>query len=148
MKQKLSIAFFVILVAVSQFLSVASAGDKKPLVLRKIMQDMGENMQSITDGISREDWELVKSRARLIAEHPKPPFGEKLRILSFVGTDTRKFKKLDEKTHDAAVILEQAATEQDGAAVIQSFFHLQNSCLECHQKFRKPFLQKFYDQNP
>lgn len=94
------------------------AGNAKPLALRKIMQDMGKNMQVITDGISREDWEMVARAAPLIADHPQPPLAEKMRILGFVGSDTGKFKGHDEKTHQAAQALEQAAMRSDGQAVI------------------------------
>lgn len=116
----------------------------KPLALRKIMQDMGKNMQAITDGVSREDWEMVARVAPLIADHPQPPLVEKVRILSFVGSDTSKFKSHDEKTHQAARELEQAAARSDGQSVISSFATLQNSCLACHQSFRKPFVEHFY----
>ncbi len=123
----------------------ADDADKtKPLALRKIMQDLGKNMQGITDGISREDWEIVRKLAPLIADHPQPPLVEKMRILSFIGADTGKFKGHDEKTHLAARALEQAAARSDGQAVISSFATLQNSCLACHQSFRKPFVEHFY----
>ncbi len=59
------------------------------------MQDLGKNMQAITDGISREDWELVEKAASQVADHPRPPFGEKVRILGFVGTNVSKFKGYD-----------------------------------------------------
>lgn len=121
-------------------------GKTGPLALRKIMQDMGKNMQAITDGISREDWDMVARVAPLIADHPQPPLTEKMRILSFVGSDAGKFRSYDEKTHQAAQALEQAAVRSDGKAVISSFATLQNSCLACHQSFRKPFLEHFYVQ--
>lgn len=125
----------------------ANDADKaKPLALRKIMQDMGKNMHDITDGISREDWEMVARVAPLIADHPQPPLAEKMRILSFFGSDAGKFKSLDERTHQAARALEQAAVRSDGQAVISSFATLQNSCLACHQSFRKPFVEHFYVQ--
>ncbi len=118
----------------------------KPLALRKIMQDMGKNMQVITDGISREDWEMVAKVAPLIADHPQPPMAEKMRILSFIGSDAGKFKSHDEKTHQAAQALGQAAVRGDGPSVISSFATLQNSCLACHQSFRKPLVEHFYGQ--
>ena len=120
--------------------------EAKPLALRRIMQDLGKSMQVITDGISREDWELVAKTAPLIADHPQPPLVEKLRILSFVGADAGKFKGHDEKTHQAARELRQAATRQDGPAVVAAFASLQNSCLACHRSFRKPFKEHFYDK--
>lgn len=116
----------------------------KPMALRKIMRDLGKNMQVVTDGISREDWELVARTAPLIAEHPQPPLAEKTRILAFVGTDVGKFRANDHKTHQAAQALRQAATQQDGPAVISSFATLQASCLACHQSFRKSFQAHFY----
>lgn len=123
-----------------------NADKAKPLALRKIMQDLGKNMQAITDGISREDWEMVAKIAPLIADHPQPPMGEKMRILSFIGADAGKFKGHDEKSSLAAQELRQAAARSDGQSVISSFATLQNSCLACHQSFRKPFLEHFYGQ--
>jgi len=120
------------------------AGKGTPLALRKIMQDMGKNMQLITDGISREDWEKVAKVAPLLADHPQPPLTEKMRILSFAGSDVGKFKSHDKKTYHAAQELEQAALRGDGQSVISSFATLQNSCLACHQRFRKRFLEHFY----
>lgn len=116
----------------------------KPLALRKIMQEMGKSMQAMTDGISREDWEVVARMAPLIANHPQPPLAEKLRILSFVGSEAGQFKGYDEKISQAAQALEQAAMRSNGQTVISSFAALQNSCLACHQSFRKPFVEHFY----
>jgi len=126
----------------------ADGTDKtKPLVLRKIMRDLGKNMQDIADGISREDWKMVGQIAPLVADHPKPPLAEKMRILKFAGADASKFKGHDEKVHQAARTLEQAAVLSNGQAVISAFATLQNGCLACHQSFRKPFLEHFYGQH-
>lgn len=119
----------------------------EPMALRKIMQGMGENMQAITDGIAHEDWEIVEKIATLLAEHPQPPVLEKMRILKFIGTDVSKFREYDEKTQQAAMALEQAASRGDGQAVISTFATLQNNCLACHQSFRKPFVEHFYAQH-
>ena len=51
-------------------LSVSHAQAAEPLELQKVMKELGKNMQVITDGISREDWELVAKTAPLIAAHP------------------------------------------------------------------------------
>ena len=40
----------------------------------------------------------------------------------------------------------RAVRRSDGQAVIASFETLQNSCLACHQDFRKPFVEHFYGQ--
>ena len=144
MKKTLITTGTTIIMLTSQQLPDAFAETVKPLALRKIIQDLGQHMQSITDGISREDWEWIGITSARIADHPTPPFGEKLRILSFVGSDVSKFKSYDGKTHDAAILLGEAATQKDAQAVIQAFSNLQHSCMECHQTFRKRFLEKFY----
>ncbi len=138
---------FVLSCACGQVLAESTGESVEPLALRKIMQDLGKNMQAITDGISREDWEQVEKIAPQVADHPQPPFGEKIRILSFVGTEVSKFKDYDGKTHDAALVLEDSARNKDGQAVISAFSALQSTCLACHQNFRKAFTQHFYGQD-
>ncbi|MEI6333918.1 MAG: cytochrome c [Methylococcaceae bacterium] len=123
-----------------------NASGVKPLELRRIMQELGKDMQAITDSISHEDWQQVAKIAPLIAEHPQPPLGEKMRILAFIGTDASKFESHDEITHQTARALEQVAARNDGSGVISAFATLQNSCLACHQSFRKPFVEHFYGQ--
>ncbi|MBZ0097327.1 MAG: cytochrome c [Sulfuricella sp.] len=116
----------------------------EPLALQKVMKDLGKNMQTITDGISREDWELVEKTAPLIADHPQPPMMEKMRIMSFVGTNMGKFKAHDGETHDQAQAAGKAAKAKDGPGVILAFQKLQTSCYNCHSEFRKPFVVHFY----
>jgi cytochrome c556 len=116
----------------------------KPLILRSIMSDLGTNMQAITLAIAREDWSQVTESALLIADHPKPPITEKVRILSFAGKKMRQFKSYDDKTHNAALKLSQIAKEKDGYHIITVFSDLQKTCLGCHQKFRHSFQQHFY----
>lgn len=116
----------------------------EPLVLQKVMKDLGKNMQTITDGISRGDWELVEKTAPLIADHPQPPMTEKMRIMSFMGTNMGKFKAHDGETHDQAQAVGKAAKAKDGPGVILAFQKLQTSCYNCHSEFRKPFVEHFY----
>ncbi len=140
--QKNFLIIMVILVATCNQAFAETTHDS--LELQKIMKDMGKNMQVIVDGISREDWKLIEKTAPLIADHPQPSLGEKIRILAFVGTDVSKFKGHDEKTHEAARILGESAAREDGYAVISDFSALQNTCLMCHQRFRKSFQEHFY----
>lgn len=118
--------------------------DADALELRRIMQDMGKHMQLITDAISREDWTAIAEPADLIAEHPQPPFSEKLRILSFIGSQVSEFKGFDSGTHEAAKKLGQLAATQDGNSIIDQFTVLQKNCLACHQTFRDSFKEHFY----
>lgn len=125
-------------------LSISHAQAAEPLELQKVMKELGRNMQVITDGISREDWELVAKTAPLIAAHPQPPVSEKMRIMKFMGPEMSKFKAFDGVTHEAAHGLEHAAHEKDGQKVIAAFQQVQTSCLNCHQTFRGKFVEHFY----
>lgn len=102
----------------------AWAGDAtqvEPLALRKIMQELGRNMQAITGAISQEEWVQVVQLAPKVAAHPEPPLTEKMRILAYLGADATKFRNFDAQTHEAALAMKLAAVSSDGKAVIQSF---------------------------
>ena len=122
------------------------ATDVKPLALRKIKQELGRIMQAISGAISQEDWTLVAKLAPTVAAPPAPPLTEKMRILTYLGTNAAKFRGFDEKTHEAAHAMEQAAERGEGTAVIQAYARVQESCLGCHQSFRKSFVEHFYGQ--
>lgn len=121
-----------------------SGADEEPLELRKIMRELGQDMQATTDAISREDWARVAAIAPAIAEHPQPPMGEKVRILAFVGSNVSRFRAFDGQTHEAANRMAVAAARKDGAGVIAAFADIQTGCLGCHQAFRKSFVGHFY----
>ncbi|MEO6976013.1 MAG: cytochrome C [Gallionella sp.] len=125
-------------------LIMTNAQAEEPLELRKVMKGLGKNMQIVTDGISREDWALVESTSHLIAEHPQPPLAERVRIMSFMGTNMGKFKGFDGQTHESANEMVMAAREKNGQKVISIFQKLQSSCLACHQAFRSAFVENFY----
>ena len=128
----------------SLIFAATSAQAAEPLELQKIMKDLGKHMQTVTDGISREDCKLVENTAPLIADPPQPPLTEKMRIMAFMGTNMGKFKSFDEQTHEAAQEMAKAAQNKDGQKVIASFQKVQSSCLGCHQAFRSPFVENFY----
>jgi len=127
-------------------ISVCGQAHAEPLEIQKIMKGLGEDMQKVTDGISREDWGLVEVAALRIADHPRPPLEERQRIMGFIGADAAKFKSNDKKTHETARVLAKAAGREDGQAVIAAFATLQESCLTCHQNFRQSLQQHFYGQ--
>ena len=124
--------------------AAATAQAAEPLELQQVMKDLGKHMQTVTDSISREDWDTVAKIAPQIAEHPQPPLTEKLRIMKFMGAGMSRFKAFDGKTHAAAEELAQSAREKNGQKVVDSFHKLQSACLGCHQEFRAPFVAHFY----
>lgn len=82
----------------------------EPLEFQKMMKELGKNMQTVTDGISREDWKLEGTTAPLIAKHPQPPLVKKQRIISLMGAKMSKFKTFDMQAHDVVTKLGVSAT--------------------------------------
>ncbi|ACV27439.1 cytochrome c [Kangiella koreensis] len=123
---------------------VDEKSDAEPMALRLIMQDLELNMQRIASAIIREDLAAVAELAPLVADHEQPPMTEKMRILSFMGTEAGTFKSLDGVTHDTAMMLKEVAEKNDGDAVIKTYADLLQSCVACHQKFKQPFVNHFY----
>jgi len=143
-QQTLKPALIILLSFLLSAHSGSSQAEEEPLMLRQIMRDMGTEMQVIVDAISRENWKTVETSALKIASHPQPPFTEKLRILSFSGSNISQFKQYDSNTHNIAKQLSQTANEKDSYGVTSAFYDLQNACLACHQHFRKAFIKHFY----
>jgi cytochrome c556 len=123
---------------------LASAGATKPLALRSVMERLGRDMQSATGAISKEEWAAVAELAPKIANHAEPPASEKIRIVSWLGSEAGKFRSFDKQAHEAASAMGEAAKRRDGQAVIAAFSRVQQSCLGCHQSFRSSFVENFY----
>ena len=117
---------------------------KNAMVLRQIMQELDNNMQLTNHAISREDWDVVAKTALLIAEHPEPPFSEKLRIMMFFGRDISRLKQLDGQTHQAAKNLATEAKTGNRQNIMRSINTLEQSCTNCHQQFKNAFVKHFY----
>lgn len=117
----------------------------KATALRTVMVKLGREMQDVTAAISKEDWARVAELAPMIANHAEPPPAEKIRILSWLGSDAAKFRGFDRQVHDAANTMMNAAKRRDGEAVVLSFSKVQQHCLGCHQAFRQPFIAHFYE---
>ncbi len=137
-------ALAVVLLASAATVCAQAAEPAAPMALRNIMVQLGRDMQAVVGAISTEDWTQVVHLAPEIAWHPEPPLSEKMRILTWLGTDAGRFRGFDGEVHDAAVAMGEAATRGDGQAVITAFAKVQQGCLACHQSFRKPFTEHFY----
>lgn len=142
-RPRASIVVLILALLGSTLIPSASVATE-PLALRKIMSDLGKQMQSITDGLARDEYADIGKAAMAIAEHPQPPLSQKVRILGFVGTRIARFKAYDARTHDLALAIAEAARHKDTPAAIDAFRALQLSCHGCHQEFRRPFVEHFY----
>ena len=139
-----TVSLSVLLATFATALGAQSVEAAKPMALRTIMERLGRDMQVVTGAISKEDWPLVAELAPRIAKHAEPPMSEKMRILAWLGADAGKFRGLDRQVHDAATAMGEAAQRNDGQAVIAAFSKTQQSCLACHQSYRRSFVEKFY----
>ncbi|HEX7380944.1 MAG TPA: cytochrome c [Nevskiaceae bacterium] len=119
------------------------AGAPTPMALREIMEQLGQDMQAVTGAIAVEDWAKVAELAPKIADHQAPPLAEKMRILAWLKTDAMKFRGYDRQVHGDAEAMSEAAKRGDGKAVIANFAKVQQSCLACHENFRKSFVAHF-----
>lgn len=124
-----------------------AAEASRPVGLQGVMQQLGRDVQAVAGAISIEDWSTVARLAPMIARHPEPPLGEKVRILAWLGSDAGRFRKFDGQVHDAAMAMGAAAERQDGDGVIAAFANTQRSCLACHQNFRERFVEHFHRED-
>lgn len=145
--RRTQVALAAALLAAGLLTPAIAADPPAPMALTKIMQDLGTDMQGITQGMLLEDWPTVAKLATQVSAHPEPPLLEKVRILTFIGTDAGRFRGYDQQAHDAALLLAQAAQRRDGTAAIAEFAKVQTACLGCHQNFRRPFQARFHSQH-
>jgi hypothetical protein len=129
-------AFTLALPAQAQ--TAPAAADPMP-GLRGVMQ-LGRHMQAVAGAISAEDWAEVARLAPQIAEHPEPPLTEKVRVLTWLGTDAVKFRGLDQQAPRPTpwAMWPGAAT-----AAPWTPCQVQQACLACHQGYRASFRQHF-----
>jgi len=150
-KSRLSIVLLTVTLAMTfshQALAEStSTSFKKPLEIQKIMLKMGMEMHNISDAISAEDWPIIEKSADFIANHPKPPMTERMKIMRFLGTEAIQFKANDKKTHKAAGALAYAAAQKESSTVNKAFGVLQQTCLACHQAYRAKLQDYFYGQH-
>lgn len=104
--------------------------------LRQVMQGLGQEMCRLNGAILKEDFTQAAVSAQAIAEHPRPPLGERLRIMAELGSDMPRFKRGDDAVHDSAMALKAAAERKEPAAVLEHYLHLMAGCVECHNSFR------------
>ncbi|MFT0548646.1 cytochrome c [Allopusillimonas ginsengisoli] len=140
----LACASLIALASTTTLLNAQTATPENSMALKGVMEKLGQDMQAVTGAISNEDWALVAELAPKIARHAEPPPEEKVRIVTWLGKDAGKFRGFDVQVHEEATAMGEAATRSDGEAVINAFAKVQQTCLACHQSFRKPFVKQFY----
>ena len=114
----------------------ASAYANEPPSLLQIMQQLGRDLNQISDGMLSEDYAAIAKAAQAIAEHPLPRVAERTKIIGGLGADAGRFRQGDQAVHDAALAVKDAAATADNAQILQSYMGLVQGCMDCHNTFR------------
>jgi cytochrome c556 len=107
------------------------------LPLLTIMVNLEGQMQSISSGLWRHNFDQIASAADRIANHAKIPKKQVKTIRGILGEKQfKKFVRDDKTVHNMAVKLTEAASEQDFARTADIYQKLEQGCISCHQNHR------------
>lgn len=115
-----------------------------PLQLREIMRKMDRDMQALTRALVLGDWPRVALHAKRIADHGKPPLGERIKILALIKIDAGEFRALDSRVVEAAKELANTASASDAERSVDALRKMTSACLTCHTGFRGRIVNHFY----
>ena len=110
--------------------------------LKMIMARLGMNMAAIGSGLWLENYSLIAEHANAIADHPHASATELKRIKAALGANISQFKAADQKVHETAVRLKEAARQAKMADVLKELSTLQSGCVSCHSAFRVKLLTR------
>lgn len=107
------------------------------MALLPIMVQLEQDMESISSGLWRHDFEQIAASADNITHHPKIRRSQIGTIRSILG-DTRfqTFVRDDKRVHSMALELRQAAREEDFKRTAEIYQNLQQGCISCHLSHR------------
>ncbi len=108
----------------------------EPTALQQIMQDLGDNLAEISDGLLNHDLELTAKGAKAIAEHPKIPPEQVHLVAKELGPEMPVFKQFDVRVHNLALEISAAATAGDREAAVSGFHRLVDGCIACHDAYK------------
>lgn len=104
--------------------------------LKQIMQQLGNDYSSLNHAILIEDFDGAASAAHAIASHDKPSLGQRMKVLSRLGSEMSAFKEADDKVHNLAITIEKAAKAKDMSLLIQQQSQMLAACMSCHTSYR------------
>ena len=123
--------------AVAAWLPIVPAlAQETPDSLLDIMRQLDADTITLTSSLMTENWSAVRTSAEAIADHPKVPMGERVRILSELGSEAPAFRGFDEQVHDAAVGIADAADRRDLTDAGERYGEMIDGCIACHSQFR------------
>lgn len=107
------------------------------LPLLTIMVNLEQEMQSISSGLWRHNFEQIRTAADGIANHAKIPKAQLKTIRGILGENQfKKFVQDDKTVHKMAVQLGEAAADEDFGRTAEIYQKLEQGCISCHQTHR------------
>lgn len=112
--------------------------------LRSLMTELGQDMNKVSEGIWREDFQMIAAGAERVAHHPRVPAQERMLIQEILTDRFPQFVALDQTVHRTALELTAAAQARNLTAVLDQADRLARACVACHTAFRDPVRQAFW----
>jgi len=104
--------------------------------LKQIMQQLSKDYSDLNHAILIEDFDGAASAAHAIAYHDKPSLGQRMKVLSELGSEMSEFKKADDKVHNLAIKIEKAAQTKDMPLLLMHQTQMISACMFCHTSYR------------
>ena len=104
--------------------------------LKAIMQGLRDNLVDITDGILRDDLDLVARGADGIARHPRIPPDQVKLVAAELGEEMAAFKQLDSTVHDLSLEIAAAAETMDRESIVSGYHKMVDGCVVCHDAYK------------
>ncbi len=116
-------------------LNSPSSEDTLPLL--SIMTKLERDVNKISAGIWRHDFQMIKEGAKNIAHHPKIPPRQVKLIKAILGPDRFKnFVKTDQRVHQKAVEIAKMAEKKKLDVTTELFLEMERGCISCHVDHR------------
>jgi len=133
LRRIIQITLTTAILLVSNIVAAEPAADGS---LKQIMQQLGKDYSTLNHALLIEDFDAAARAAHAIAYHDTPSLGQRMKVLSKLGSEMPAFKKADDKVHDLAITLEDGAKARDMSRLIQQQSQMLAACMSCHTSYR------------
>jgi len=107
------------------------------LPLLSIMAQLESDVNMISRGIWRHNFQMIKKGANNIAHHPKIPNRQVKRIKEILSPEQfQNFKKTDQQVHQSAIKIAEFATSKNFQKTTDQFIKMERGCISCHIDLR------------
>lgn len=115
--------------------SVAANAQQDFQGINDLMQYLDARMMEVNRSLIQNDLDGIQAAARAIDGHPTLPMGERISVLSQLGSDAGAFRAHDARMQEAARDLADAALQNDRERIKRHHWELVDRCAACHREF-------------